>query len=59
MCEFLKSFLRDETGAITADWVFLTAGVVALGLNAVSVVDDGTTELGSKVETTVTVSNGD
>lgn len=31
-----KSFLRDENGAITVDWVVLTAGVIALGISAYS-----------------------
>jgi Flp pilus assembly pilin Flp len=26
------SFLRDEDGAVTVDWVVLTAGVVLLGM---------------------------
>ncbi len=29
---FCKSFLRDETGAVTVDWVVLTAGVLVLAL---------------------------
>jgi len=28
------SFLRDERGAITIEWVVLTAGVIALGIAA-------------------------
>ena len=32
----IKSFLRDETGAITVEWVILTAGVIALGIGAYS-----------------------
>lgn len=42
-----KSFLADEGGAITVDWVVLTAACVALGLLAImmisgSVRDNGT-----------------
>lgn len=44
---YLKSFLRDETGAITVEWVVLTAGVIALGIGAYSAfsfeLDDSTT----------------
>ena len=29
--EFM-SFLRDERGAVTIEWVVLTAGVIALGM---------------------------
>ncbi|MEL6585611.1 MAG: hypothetical protein AAFY65_08420 [Pseudomonadota bacterium] len=31
-------FLRDETGAITVDWVVLTAGVVGIGLATVTAI---------------------
>ena len=31
--EFM-SFLRDERGAVTIEWVVLTAGVIALGIAA-------------------------
>ena len=30
----LMSFLRDERGAVTIEWVVLTAGVIALGIAA-------------------------
>jgi Flp pilus assembly pilin Flp len=32
----LMSFLRDERGAVTIEWVVLTAGVIALGVAAYS-----------------------
>ncbi|MBF9059667.1 hypothetical protein HKCCSP123_10790 [Rhodobacterales bacterium HKCCSP123] len=35
------AFLEDETGAVTVDWVVLTAGLVALGIAVVSVVSSG------------------
>lgn len=43
----LKSFLTNESGAITVDWVVLTAACVSLGLMAImmisgSVRDNGT-----------------
>jgi Flp pilus assembly pilin Flp len=34
----LKKFRNDESGAVTVDWVVLTAGVVGLGLVAVNVI---------------------
>ena len=30
MLNFIKNFRRDEDGAVTVDWVVLTAAVVAL-----------------------------
>jgi Flp pilus assembly pilin Flp len=32
MRKFLASFARDEDGAVTVDWVVLTAAVVALNI---------------------------
>ena len=42
MLGFLNSFAQDEDGAVTVDWVILTAGVVSLALAAVGVITDGT-----------------
>ena len=39
MLNFIKNFRNDEDGAVTVDWVVLTAAIVALGLlvgNAIS-----------------------
>jgi Flp pilus assembly pilin Flp len=32
MLKFIKEFRNDEDGAVTVDWVVLTAAIVALGL---------------------------
>jgi Flp pilus assembly pilin Flp len=32
MLNFIKEFHNDEDGAVTVDWVVLTAAIVALGL---------------------------
>ncbi len=32
MMGFIKSFCADESGAVTVDWVVLTAGVVAIAM---------------------------
>jgi Flp pilus assembly pilin Flp len=32
MLKFIKNFRNDEDGAVTVDWVVLTAAIVALGL---------------------------
>ena len=31
----LRKFLRDESGAVTIDWVALTAGILLLGIAVV------------------------
>jgi Flp pilus assembly pilin Flp len=32
MLNYIKNFRNDEDGAVTVDWVVLTAAIVALGL---------------------------
>lgn len=32
LLNFFKSFHNDESGAVTVDWVVLTAAIVGLGL---------------------------
>ena len=41
MLNMIKNFAADESGAVTVDWVVLTAAVVALGLAVLSVVRPG------------------
>ena len=45
MVNMLKSFVRDESGAVTIDWVVLTAAVVSLAIAAWTSIDDQTTSL--------------
>ena len=42
-------FQSDESGAVTVDWVVLTAAVVGLGVAALSAVKSGTGSLTSKI----------
>ncbi|HBZ45188.1 MAG TPA: hypothetical protein DEO85_14285 [Maritimibacter sp.] len=44
----ITRILRDETGAVTVDWVVLTGAVMMMGLGVVSTVSDGTLALASK-----------
>ena len=37
--KILKKFRKDEIGAVTVDWVVLTAAVVALALGAITLID--------------------
>ena len=41
MIKFIKNFRKDEDGAVTVDWVVLTAAVVGLGIAAVTTVSNG------------------
>ena len=48
-CTCLKGFLRSESGAVTVDWVVVTAAVVGLGLSSAAAVRMGTSALGEDV----------
>jgi Flp pilus assembly pilin Flp len=45
----LKSFLSNESGAVTVDWVVLTAALVGLGLAIMSVVSGGLEDLSGDI----------
>lgn len=45
MIKFFKNFRKDEDGAVTVDWVVLTAAVVALAGAAYQSIEDGSTAL--------------
>ena len=47
MIKFIKNFRNDEDGAVTVDWVVLTAAVVALAGAAYSSIQTGATSLTS------------
>ena len=49
MLNFIKNFRADEDGAVTVDWVVLTAAIVGLGIVVMSTVGNGTTALGDKI----------
>lgn len=44
-------FLLSEDGAVTVDWVVLTAALVGLGLAVMAVVSGGTEDLSSDIDT--------
>ena len=55
----IKNFAADESGAVTVDWVVLTAAVVGLGLAVLSLIKGETKSLTDKIATamhTMTVS---
>ena len=47
--KLFNAFLKDESGAVTVDWVVLTAAIVGLGLAVLTSVSGGTTTLANKV----------
>jgi Flp pilus assembly pilin Flp len=49
MLNFIKNFRCDEDGAVTVDWVVLTAAIVGLGIAVLTSVGNGTTALSDKI----------
>jgi Flp pilus assembly pilin Flp len=49
--KFANKFNQDEDGAVTVDWVVLTAAIVGLGVAVLSTVSNGTNALGDKIST--------
>ena len=45
-----KSFANDEAGAVTVDWVVLTAAIVGLGIVVMTSVGGGITGLADKTK---------
>jgi Flp pilus assembly pilin Flp len=46
-----KAFKKDESGAVTVDWVVLTAAIVGLGMVVMTTVGGGITGLGDAIVT--------
>ena len=54
MMKFLKlsnHFKKDEDGAVTVDWVVLTAAIVGLGMVVMKTVGGGITSMGTTIST--------
>ncbi len=51
MMNFIKNFRKDEDGAVTVDWVVLTAAVVGLAVAAYTSIETGATTLTEQTET--------
>lgn len=55
MTRLIASFARDTAGAVTVDWITLTAAVVVLAISGVSAAEHGVVELGSRLTEGVSV----
>jgi Flp pilus assembly pilin Flp len=51
MTNLIKNFAASESGAVTVDWVVLTAAIVGLGIAAMAVVSGGVEDLTRDIET--------
>jgi len=45
-----RRLIEDESGAVTVDWVVLTAAVVILAIGAISVLDTGIAGLVTQID---------
>lgn len=60
MKALLQTFIDDDDGAVTVDWIVLTAALVGLGIGVISVFNTGTTNLATEISGqvgTITVDN--
>lgn len=51
MTNYIKNFAKSESGAVTVDWVVLTAAIVGLGLAVMAVVSGGVQDLAQDIDT--------
>ena len=62
MRKMVQKIWFDESGAVTVDWVVLTAAIVGLGIAVLTSAGGGTTALADKVSSSLaagTVSSAD
>ena len=53
MIKFIKNFRKDDSGAVTVDWVVLTAAIVALTVAVFGSIQTSTTGLTSTAASNV------
>ncbi|WP_343079792.1 hypothetical protein [Ostreiculturibacter nitratireducens] len=53
MIKRIKLFRRSEDGAVTADWVLLTAAIVGLSFPLVAMIKGGQDILAGKIHTSL------
>jgi Flp pilus assembly pilin Flp len=54
-----RRFIRDDSGAVTVDWVVLTAAVVILSIGAISALDGGIEGLTTQISNALTATGTD
>ena len=57
MTALIKNFAKSESGAVTVDWVVLTAALVGLGLAVMAVVSSGVENLGTDIRNSLVNTN--
>ncbi len=56
LLNILKNFKNDEAGAVTVDWVVLTAAIVGLGLVVMTTVSGGLKTAATNISADITAS---
>ncbi len=51
MKKFLNAFAKDEDGAVTVDWVVLTAAIVGIALAVIAVIRGGLNDAANDINT--------
>jgi Flp pilus assembly pilin Flp len=54
LLNIFKHFAKDEDGAVTVDWVVLTAAIVGLGLLVMNTIRPGITGAADQINTSLT-----
>lgn len=57
MIKFFKNFTKDEDGAVTVDWVVLTAAVVGLAIGAIGAIKGSISTVSGGIATAVSSQN--
>ncbi len=50
LIQAIKTFKADESGAVTVDWVVLTAAIVGLGIAVLAAVSGGVGNLSTDID---------
>ena len=53
LLNLFKTFKSEDSGAVTVDWVVLTAAIVGLGMVVIMSVGGGITDLATKIQADV------
>ncbi|NOR64231.1 MAG: hypothetical protein GQ535_17315 [Rhodobacteraceae bacterium] len=54
MKKFLNAFVKDEDGAVTVDWVVLTAAIVGIALAIIAVIRTSLNSAADDIATAIT-----
>ena len=50
---FVQKWIRDESGAVTVDWVVLTAAIVTLGVAVIALISPSLTTAASDIAASI------